>query len=103
MRHRRIVAGVVAVLAVGCLGGCGASPRLQRQELGALGRTCESLSERSHDRPAPPVPLLFLRTWLSEPPHGFSGNTTRDEMHRICDDLPDRPLLPTVPTSGSRP
>ncbi len=101
MRRRRIVGGVLAVLAVGCVGGCGASPRLQRQELGALERTCQSLYERSHDQPAPRIPLLFLRTWLSEPPHGFSGNTTRDEMHRICDNLPDRPLVLPGHLSGS--
>ncbi len=101
MRRRRIVGGVLAVLAVGCVGGCGASPRLQRQELATLERTCQSLYERSHDQTAPRIPLLFLRTWLSEPPHGFSGNTTRDEMHAICDDLPARPLVPPGRPFGS--
>jgi hypothetical protein len=99
--RRRIVGGVLAVLAVAGVGGCGGSPRLQHQELGALERTCQSLYERSHDDPAPRMPRLLLRVWLTEPPHGFSGNTTRDEMRTICDSLTDRHPAPSSPSSGS--
>ena len=101
MRRRRIVGGVLAVLAVGCARRMWRQPAPPAQELATLERTCQSLYERSHDRPAPRIPLLILRTWLSEPPHGFSGNTTRDEMHSICDNLPDRPLVPSGHLFGS--
>ena len=67
-------------------------------------RTCQSLYERTHNSPAPSLPKELLRPFLDQPPHGFVGHSTRDEMHLFCDSLPGPiPYLPKLPPGLFKP
>lgn len=97
----------VALLLVGSLAGCGASPHLQRQESHTLAITCASLRERDGDKAVTVPPRGFLLPFLSSPPTDDSGLLTKDEMVRVCDNTsPATSVAPTpspTPTTPRRP